>query len=142
MELLEPKPYTSRHSGEFILSKFNCVDGREIMLNYPILNLPKIGDYLQGEKLMYKLMSFVEKVTPERNIRLENPMLVKQHVKYWSDLILIEWEMLKYNFDFLETGELSTFLQMLSAQVDKKATQILTGLSATLSQKSSQAIES
>lgn len=142
MELLEPKSYTSRRSGEFILSKFPCVEGREIFMNYPIMNLPKIGDYPNSEKLMYKLMSFVEKVTPERNIRLENPILVRQHVRYWSDLIMIEWEMLKYNFDFLETGEFSAFLQMLSSQVDKKATKILTGLLATSSQKNSQPTES
>ena len=128
MDLIEPKSFILPKSGEFIISKLPCLAGREIMVRYPVSFIPKVGNYEVNEEMALKLFKYVEKVTPQRNIRLTDATLVDQHIKPGGDVWLLEWEMIKYNFDFLTDGTASAFLQSWQAKAENKATKILTNL--------------
>ena len=83
--LLKPEefmlPNEEGHAKTFILSNFDAVTGRRIITQYPLTGLPKIGDYVENEKLMFLLMSFVAVVTEDgRKLRLSTPELVMNHV--------------------------------------------------------------
>lgn len=128
MELREPKEYESKHSGTFIISKFPATVGREMMYKYPINNIPRLMDYLDSEAAMVKLMSFVEKKLPERNIRLENKVLIDQHVNCATDLVKIEYAVLAYNFDFLPPGGVSALWSSAMEKLEGSTTKILTNI--------------
>lgn len=128
MDLIEPKSITLKKSGEFLISKLPCLVGREVLVKYPVSLVPKIGDYATSEEMCIRLMSFVEKVTPQRNIRLSDATLINQHVAPGGEIWLLEKEMLMYNFDFLEDGTASAFLEMWKSKAESKATKILTNL--------------
>lgn len=125
MELLEPIEFATQKSGVFILSKFPATVGRKIMLRYPVSNVPKLMDYINSEEIMLELMSFCAKKLPDRTIRMDNKILIDQHIQSWSDLVTLEYQMLKYNFDFLETGGVSNFWKQLSTRLEGKTTEIL-----------------
>lgn len=129
MNLIEPKEqeFTDQkgRTKKFILSKFDCVTGREIYSKYPISNLPAIGDYPQSEETMFKLMSFVAIDNNGTPLRLTIPDLVKNHISDWEMLIAIERAMLAYNFSFFSDGKgLTSFAELL-----KKVTEWTTKIS-------------
>lgn len=128
MDLIEPKSITLPQSGEFIISKLPCLVGREIMVRYPVSFVPKVGNYEVNEAMCLKMLQYVEKVTPQRNIRLTDATLINQHIKPGGDIAILEKEMIMYNFDFLRDGTASAFLESWRLKAEGKATKILTNL--------------
>ena len=130
MLLKEPvEIVTTRTGSTFRISKYDCITGREIMFKYPISNLPQLGEYKSSEEIAMKSMSFVEKKLEDgRWIRLDTPLLVKQHVYDALELAELEWNMLKYNFDFFQNGATSRFIQSLGEIAEAKVIKILTNL--------------
>jgi len=123
----------------FILSKFPAVAGREIVVNYPISGLPKIGDYKRNEEIMLKLMAYV--AVPHANgqpLKLSNQVMVDQHVKSWETLGKLEYAMLEYNCSFLQRGRISTFFDDLAQKLPAWTIKMLTDLSVRLSPKEKQ----
>jgi hypothetical protein len=133
-ELIEPKE-TEINGRTFVISKFNAVDGREIITQYPLSGMPKLGDYKTNEGLMLKIMSFAEAKTESGiNIRLSTKELVNNHCGDWETLIKLEWEMIQYNCSFFQDGKSADFFQRLTSLAEQKITEMLTRLSGGLLQ--------
>lgn len=126
--LREPQEYTTSDGEKYKISKFDCLTGREIMLQYPVSNLPKLGEYEISQQMALKSMSFVEHEINGRWVRLENPGLVKQHIKSWESLVELEKAMIVYNFSFFQNGAVFDFLKNLGTTLEGQVTKILTQL--------------
>ena len=115
MELLEPKE-VEIDGAVFRLGKFPAVAGREIITKYPISNIPRLGDYEVSEKTMIKLMSFVERVYPDKNLsyRLTTVELINNHVPSWETLVKLEAAELEHNCSFFQNGKSSNFFKRLA----------------------------
>ena len=90
MELREPKVIKTKGSGEVIISKFPALQGRKIMIQYPLSNMKALSDYLTCENVLLELLSYCEVVKDGRHIRLNNATLIDQHIRYPLDLTNIE----------------------------------------------------
>ena len=124
----------------YVLSKFPAVAGREIITQYPLTAMPKIGDYATNQALMLKVMAFV-------GVRLEGrdepqPLasraLVDNHVPDWELLARLEWAMMEYNVSFFSKGLSSISWADIVAKVQPLISQMLTGLSAQSSEAGKQ----
>ncbi len=132
--LLKPENFdlldNEGHAKTFILSNFDAVTGRQIITQYPMTGLPKIGDYAENEKLMFKLMSFVAVVTPDgRQLRLSTPELVRNHVPNAEMLMKIEGQMMWKNCSFFRDGRSLDLLDTIAQIFSKKIFDLLTPLS-------------
>lgn len=123
----------------FIISRIPATYAREIITQYPITGAPKLGNYEDNEKLMIKLMSYVEAVNAEGvRTRLTSRVLIDNHVVDFDVLGRIEYEMLKYNSNFFNIGKISKGLKGFESSIMRSVTQILNRLSAPSSQKGKQ----
>lgn len=108
------------------LGNFDSVTGREIITQYPMTGLPKIGDYPSNRELMYKLMSFVAVVKDGREIRLTTPALVMNHVETPEMLLKIEMKMMEKNCSFFRDGRSLDLLDIIAQTFSKKILELLT----------------
>lgn len=143
MSLLEPKemaiPLMGQGEKTFILSKFPAIAGREIITQYPVTAMPKIGDYKTNEELMLKIMAFVG--VPREGgepLRLTTRELVDNHVPDWEALVRLEIAMMDYNCAFFSDGRASAFLASAVSTALPWITSTLTGLSESLSRAAQQ----
>lgn len=138
-EFIQPKEVTVKTlSGEektFVISKLPATVGREIITQYPLTALPKVGEYKLNESLMLKLMSYVGVCVEGREepLRLSTRALVDNHVPDWEALARLELHMMDYNTSFFASGKASTFFAGLGAKATRKITETLTGLLANSS---------
>lgn len=131
--MLEPKE-TEIDGKSFVLSKFPAVAGREIVTQYPLTGVPKIGEYKSNEAIMLKLMSFVG--VPRENgapLMLTTQALVDNHVGSWETLAKLEIAMMEYNCSFFANGRASNLLNGFALKVQAWISETLT----TLSERSS-----
>lgn len=145
--LLKPKEVeieTPEGPKTYIISCFSAIAGREIISQYPMSGLPKLGDYATNEALMLKIMAHVAVPMPENAppCILDSRALVDNHVSNWEDLAKLEWEMLKYNCSFMRNGQLSSFLDDLLAKLPASILSMLTPLLERSLQKDEQPSES
>jgi hypothetical protein len=141
--LLKAKEFTfmdaegSPHT--YILSKFPAVEGREILCQWPLTALPKVGDYEANQEIMFKLMTYVavpqDKADP---LRLRTRQLINNHAPDAVLLMSIEREMFKYNFGFFLEEKALTFFERLMLLIDSKISAMLTVSSLPSSQQSQQ----
>ena len=141
--MIEPKEIeieTQSHGmKKYVISKFDCISGREILVQYPTSALPKLGDYKLNQDLMFKLMSFVAVPLEGRDpMRLSTADLIKNHVPDWEALIALEKAMMEYNVSFFGNGKLLIFLKNSLEKIKGLASQMLTDLSAQSSAKKRQ----
>ena len=135
IELIQPKEIESE-SGTFIISKLPATVGREVLLRYPLNNIPKLMSYLDSEKEMLLLMSYVEKKLENRSIRLDSKVMIDQHITGGGwELLKLEWAMMEYNFSFLDRGGLKSQWKMFLNQLGDSSTKMLTRLLDSLSQR-------
>lgn len=140
--LIEPKEITIEYNGEpyrFNIGKFPATVGREIITQYPINNIPKLGSYLESEKIMLKLMEYVERVYDDRVQALTNKALIDNHVPSWEVLIKIEAYVLDYNCSFFELGKVLNSLKEWRALAKPKNIKTLMDSLVKLSQAAEQA---
>ncbi len=130
--LLEPKEIEI-DGKVFIISKFPAIAGREIITQYPISGLPKIGEYKVNEQIMLKLMSYVAVSINSQPLQLTTQVLIDNHVGSWETLAKLEIAMIEYNVSFLENGRASTFLNDIAQNIAPWITKILTPLTEQLS---------
>jgi hypothetical protein len=127
-------------SKAFILSKFPAIQGREVLTQYPLTAIPKIGEYKVNEEVMLKLMSFVGVPHPDNDnappTMLTTRALVDNHVPDWECLMRLEAAMLEYNCSFFGNGKVLTFFEAIAAKAQALITSTLTGLSQQSSAKS------
>jgi hypothetical protein len=140
MALLEPIEQEIELPGggtkTFIISKFPAVSGREILTQYPVSAMPKVGDYKVNEDLMLKLMGFVAVPIPAGEpLVLNSRTLVDNHVPDWETLMKLEWAVLSYNSSFFNNGKALGFLESIMEKCQALIVSTLTDLSAKLSEK-------
>lgn len=118
----------------FLIGKYPAIAGREIIANYPLTALPKIGDYPANQRAMYKLMNYVY-ITVENGstIALSTPELVDKYTGDWETLVKVEWESLRYNCSFFQNGKVSDFLKDFAQNLEGWISKILTVSLAQLS---------
>lgn len=133
MHLIEIKDVTV-DGRNFVLSKFPAIAGREIIAQYPLSGLPKIGNYKTNEETMLKLMSYVGVRLNDTVINLSTPDLINNHTGNWETLVKLEAAMMEYNCSFFQNGRVSTFLNDTAQNMPRWIIKILTGLSEQLSQ--------
>ena len=115
----------------YVLSKFPAVAGREIVTQYPLTAMPKIGDYATNQALMLKVMAFVG--VPREGgepLPLTTRALVENHVPDWELLARLEWAMMEYNVSFFSKGLSSISWEDIAAKVQPLISQMLTAGSA------------
>lgn len=133
-QLLKPKDLIVKDQDgierKYIISRFPATVGREMLCQYPITGLPKIGDYAANDALMLKLMSYVA-VPPKLGVgtplRLTERILVNNHVPDGETLMVIEKEMLTYNTSFFLREKTLTFFDAIMQTVTQKIIETLTG---------------
>jgi hypothetical protein len=134
--MLEPK--TIEIDGKlFIISKFPVVAGREIITQYPLSGIPKLGDYKTNESLMLKIMSYVAIPMGEGELCLSTQVLIDNHVGSWETLIKLEMAMMEYNCSFFQSGRVSSFLEDSAKNLPAWITETLMPLLRSLFQKDS-----
>ena len=140
--LIQPKEaQIVTQSGEtktYILSKFPAIDGREIVMQYPVSAMPRIGDYGVNQEVMLKLMSFVAVDLPQGHVALDSKTLVDNHVPDWETLAKLEAAMMEYNCSFFQNGKISNFLGGIEAKAQALIMSMLTALSAQSSVQAKQ----
>lgn len=121
----------------YTISKFPAVAGREIITQYPISGIPKLGDYDTNEKIMMQILGFVS-VQPTEGpaILLSSRALIDNHVPEWETLARLEWAMMEYNISFFREGRVSGFLDDLMEKLPESILSMLTPLLEQLSPKS------
>lgn len=140
MDLLKPNPIkVSDQSGvekEYIISKIPAVQAREIITQYPISAIPKIGDYKVNESIMFKLMSYVAVTLESGKLqRLTTQELINNHVPDYEVLLRLEAAMIDYNTSFFTKGTGSTFFALIAEKAKPKILEILTALQEQSSPK-------
>lgn len=111
---------------KYILSSFPAVQGREIVAKYIGLNLPKIGDYAEGEKIMITLMSYVAVELKEGlQIRLATKDLINNHCPGFEELMKIEMAMMEKNCSFFRDGRSLDLFENLTRLIVRKVSETL-----------------
>lgn len=136
-ELIKPKQFTVEDmDGKPVtvtLSRFDAVEGREILAKYPMSALPKLGDYDINEETMLKLMSYVAVDANGTPLRLTTKALINNHTHDAETLMKVEMAMLEYNCSFFQKGRISDFLGEFVQMMIAKISEISTRSSAPLS---------
>lgn len=137
-ELIQPKeievPTGAGDEGTrtYVISKLPATVAREVITQYPVSAIPKLGDYARNEELMIKLMGYVE--VPGVGA-LKTRALIDNHVPDFETLARLEMAMLEYNCSFFAKGKASGFLVSLAEKVQALITSTLTDSLRALSKK-------
>jgi hypothetical protein len=102
----------------FIIHKFDAYSGREIISQYVVSGVPKLGDYAKNEEISLKMMAFVSVPMPSGvPLKLSNKVLVNNHVTDFEMLLKIEMALMEYNCSFFQNGRISGFLDSISEKL-------------------------
>lgn len=139
---MDPTPITLQDAEgvehKFNIHKFNAVDGREIVSQYPTSGMPIVGQYDTNKRMMLKIMGFVERVHDDgKTIALTTEALVNNHVPGWEMLLALEWRVMEHNCTFFRDGKASGFLEGLRDDLPRLILSMLTRLLERSSQKDS-----
>jgi hypothetical protein len=133
MPLLQPEPITVKSMDgedlEFVISRLPATLAREVVTQYPLSALPKLGDYPRNEELMLKLMRYVGvpgKGKDGEPLVLATRALVDNHIPDMETLAKIEMAMLEKNCSFFSRGGVSSFLEVVAERVQSLISQTLT----------------
>lgn len=132
--MLQPK-HIEIDGYKFVISKFDAWSGREIVTQYPLTGLPKLGDYKSNAEIALKLMCFVCADTSGGQVALTNVDLIKNHVPNWEVQLKLEWAMMEYNCTFFQGGRISTFFGDLGQKLPAFAFKMWTAFSEQFLQK-------
>lgn len=137
---IEPKTITLTSEGgvekQYVISKFPAVQGREIIVSFPLSAIPKIGDYQTNEKIMLKMMLYVAAIKANGEQQILNSMdLVNNHVPDFQTLIKLEAALLDYNVNFSKLAKSLGSFGDLIAKLPPSISKILMDLSEQSSPK-------
>lgn len=137
--LLKPKEVTVKdidgNELTYIISRLPATVGREVLMQYPISALPKVGDYRVNESVMLKLMAHVgvPRATGEP-LMLTTQALIDNHVPDAETLMRLEAKMMEHNVSFFGNGRALTFFEGIAQRAQQLISQTLTASSAPSSQ--------
>lgn len=142
-DLLQPKEIEiTSQSGEvktYVLSKIPAIQAREIITQYPISAIPKLGDYKVNEAIMFKLMAYVGvQLEGGKALPLTTREMINNHVPDFEVLMRLEAAMIDYNCSFFTKGTGSTFLEIIVQKAQPWTLKILTALREQSSPKEGQ----
>lgn len=121
----------------YVISRVPAIPAREIVANYPVSAIPKLGDYKVNEEMMLKLMSYVSVISDNgTEIALSNRALIDNHVPDWETLAKLEMAMIEYNTSFFANGKSLDFFANIAAKAQSLISQTLTDLLAQSSKSS------
>lgn len=112
----------------FVISKFPAMTGYEIVTQFPISAVPKLGDFSTHKELIYKIMCYVG-VKVEGNpaiLRLTTEALINNHTGNWETLSKLIMAMVENNCSFLVGGKISGFLDSIMESLPTFLAKILT----------------
>ncbi len=133
--MIEPKQ-VEIDGRQFILHKLDYWSGREIITQYPLSGMPKLGDYHRNEELAFKLLSHVSiPMDSGLPLKLSTKELIANHVGGWETGMKLEWAMIQYNTSFFQNGSLSTLLDEWATMLPVYLSKILTAWQESSSQK-------
>ena len=137
--LINPKNITVKSADggehEFVISTMPAIDGRYVLSQYPLSNMPKTGDYGVSKEAMLVMMRHVGKVMPNgETLRLTSEALINNHVPDAEALIRLEISMLSENTSFFQNGSASGFLDYLLKKVGDSLPSIIKTLTDSLQQ--------
>jgi hypothetical protein len=132
-ELLEKKEITvttqAGKNRDYMISKFDAILGREMVMKYPVANMPKLGDYAVSEACMFKLMTCVAAKKPDGEwIVLETADLYRNHVPDWETGAKLEGAMWEHNCSFFANGKTLDFFGGIAQNFKGWIISTLTGL--------------
>jgi hypothetical protein len=120
----------------YIVSRLPAVQGREIVTQYPLSAMPKVGDYAVNEGMMLKLMSYVAvRKDDGTDLQLTTRALIDNHVGDWETLAKLEVAMMEYNVSFFRDGRALNFFEAIARKAQPWISRMLTDLSAQSSRK-------
>lgn len=123
----------------YMVSRLPAVAGREIVTQYPLSAMPKVGDYAVNEGMMLKLMKYVAVIKDDgTELRLVTRELVDNHVSDWETLAKLEMAMMEHNVSFFRNGRALNFFEAIARKAQPWISQMLTDLSGQLSPKGKQ----
>jgi hypothetical protein len=103
---------------DFIIHKFDAYAGREIVSQYVVSGVPKLGDYARNEEISLKMLCFVSVPMPSSvPLKLSNKTLVNNHVTDFEMLLKLEMALMEYNCSFFQNGKISGFLDSISKKL-------------------------
>lgn len=137
--LIDPKEVSvaDRHGNEkiYIISEIPAVQSREIITQWPVSALPKLGDYKVNEQMFFKMMEYVEVITSEgKTVRLRTRELINNHCDF-AQCARLEGLMFQHNWGFFLQGTISSFLETIMQKVPAWISKISTASSALSSLK-------
>lgn len=140
MALLQPKEITldalDGTERRYIMHKIPAIQAREIITQYPISAIPKLGDYKRNEELMLKLMSYVAvTLDGDKTLPLTTRALVDNHIPDFEILMRLEAMMIDYNCSFFTKGTGLIFFDLIAQKASPWISKILTALSDQSSPK-------
>lgn len=138
IDLIKPKTIEIEDiDGEkhtYTISRVPATVGRELVAKYPVVNLPKVGDYQVSEETMLLLMRYVEVDVNGSPMRLTTKALVDNHVPDATVLLKLEYHMMNYNTGFFANGDRQSFLDYLISRAASSIMPMLTPFLQQLSQ--------
>lgn len=126
--LLNPKEIEIKGC-KFIISQMPCTVAQEVAFKLPPGLIPIMGNFTQAEEMYVKMLSFCERVYDDgRHIKLISKDIIDNNLPDFETLLLLEKEVIEYNFGFFDTEKLLTLLNGLLSRVESKVSGILTDL--------------
>jgi len=140
MELIKPKEIEVKDidgdTHKIIISRFNALDGYEIVANFPKTVFNKGESFAQHREVLVKILSHCEKVKPDgEKIRLTTEGLINNHITDFEMILKILKEMGEYNTNFLQVFKKQDILTKLQEKLPSIATKIITTSLQSLSAK-------
>jgi hypothetical protein len=109
----------------FTIGHIPAVQSREIIAQYPLSALPKLGDYQVNEQMFFKMMAYVEVHTDGGKIMLKTKELINNHCDFVQSARL-EGLMFQKNWGFFLQGPISSFSQIITQKAQALISQMLT----------------
>jgi hypothetical protein len=141
MELIQPEEIvidTVDGPITYVISKLPATIAREVITQYPLTALPKVGDYQRNEELMLKLMRHVGIAGKGKDgapLVFITRGLIDNHVPDFDTLARLEMAMLERNCGFFRNGGASNFLKGMADKVQGLLMSTLTDSLRALSKK-------
>lgn len=124
--LLKPKEIEI-NGYKFVISQMPCTVGQEVAFKLPTGLIPVLGNFTQAEDMYVKMLSFCERVYDDgKRVKLINKDIIDNHVPDFQTLLLLEREVIEYNYGFFNSEKILTLLNTLLSRVELKASKILT----------------
>lgn len=145
--MIEPKEITIVDNKgverNYVISRIPYASGgREICSQFIPTSIPKLGNYQLNHELFLKMMKYVAVVTDNGQLPLTTAALIDNHIPDVKTGLLLEKEMLEYNFGFFDLGKISAILEKFRKKLELLITKILMESQASSSHQEEQRSES